>query len=55
VAYIRAHFDEGIYVVHFDKFWKYFLSTWCVKYSPTDWNICDLLKGVHTDEIIVGR
>ena len=55
IAYIRSKFDEGIYVLHFDKFWKYFLNTWCVKYAPSDWNICDLLKDDNVSEIIVGR
>lgn len=34
IAYIRSVFDEGDYVVNFDVFWKYFLSTWCTRYNP---------------------
>jgi hypothetical protein len=55
VAYIRSKFDEGIYRVQFDNFWRYFLNTWCVKYDPTDWNICELLKGDNIGKVIVGR
>ena len=54
VAYIRSKFDEGIYRVQFDNFWRYFLNTWCVKYDPTDWNICELLKGDNVGKVFVG-
>ena len=55
IQYIRVRSNEGAYVEHFTKFWRYFEGTWCKKYEPNDWNICDLLKKDHYDDIIVGR
>eukprot|EP01035_Chromulina_nebulosa_P016323 gene16323-21638_t len=55
IAYIRAHFDERIYVTHFDAFWRYFMQTWCKKYEISDWNISEILKKPDSQDFIVNK
>ena len=39
IPYCRCGFDESSHQVQFDSFWKYFISTWMVRYNPKVWNI----------------
>jgi hypothetical protein len=39
IAYCRSKTDREGKMTHLDKFWKYFISTWLVKYDPILWNV----------------
>ena len=39
IPYCRCGFDESSHQVQFNSFWRYFISTWMVRYNPRVWNV----------------
>ena len=52
IPYVRSKIDETGQKAKLDKFWKYFIQTWMVRYSPEDWNINGAIYNNDDDKLV---
>ena len=55
IPYVRSQTDESGRQQQWENFWRYFDTTWCKSYEPSDWNLHAITTRVDSEDILINR
>ena len=53
IPYVRSQTDESGRQQQWENFWRYFDTTWCKSYEPSDWNLYAITTRVDAEDILI--
>ena len=55
IPFVRSQMDESGRQQQWENFWRYFDTTWCKSYEPSDWNLHAITTRVDAEDILINR